>query len=380
MFGRIRSTRRSPQSASSLRPRLGVNCLEDRSMPSVTASLVGSTLLVSGSSTDPYAHIRIEGQDHSVWVMDGDNVVAAFRNVNAIDARPDADALLAIDLGTNRDITDLSIALGKKGVNTVSISQAQIGSVSIVGGNGADTLSVGGLNATKLTADLGAGQDRVIVGRATIGQLTVHSAEAVYLLGTSAGNVALENRSEPMTTVSTAQIGGSFSMSASGGSLSLGGDVGGSVAFENDPKSVARATLNVTGQIDGPLHMSGTSYNDSVVIAPGSHVAGNLGMSLGEGNDDLTLAGSLGDGKSSTMVVALGDGEDRLTILGTATIKVAKSWIDLGAGNDWCTIRDGAYVQGLNIDGGAGKDVLDALSASEDFAKTFFATGFEVFI
>jgi len=54
--------------------------------------------------------------------------------------------------------------------------------------------------------------------------------------------------------------------------------------------------------------------------------------------------------------IGLGDGEDRVTIDGTATIKAAKSWIDLGAGNDWCTIRAGAYVQGLQIDGGAGKN------------------------
>lgn len=351
----------------STKTRLGIARLEDRSTPSVSTALVGNTLIVSGSASDPGAEIRIAGSAGKVQVFDGTKPVAAFKAVTNIDARPEAGSRLGVDLGTNRSIVDLNVRIsdGKIGAGgSVRIGPGAIGHVSITGSTGDDQVSIAGLSAGEITADLGAGADDATIGKSAAKVASVRSVEAVRLLSDALTTVDVDHPNGASVVTLISIVEGGVSVSSRGGSLTLGGIVGGDVTYATKPPPTMKpmpvktqpASLFVTGQVLGSLHMTGTPRGDSVEFAHGSRVARNLTLDLGAGNDSATFAGEVGERKSTFFLVDLGDGNDNVEIQGKARVLAPKAVIDFGAGNDRVVVADGAILSRLYLNGGTGKD------------------------
>lgn len=360
------------------RARLGVARLEDRAQPSVTASVTNGTLFVSGSADSPQAEIRIAGSNQLVQVFDGQKSVAFFRGVANIDARPDAGTDLAVDLTTNNNVANLTVRLAddptskdptsKREGSAVRIGQGQVGSATIIGSSGDERVTVNGLSAGRITADLGAGNDELTVTKSSMKALSAVSTESVGLASSSAFTVGVENATGAAAVTLNAAIAGNVNVMTRGGSLTVGGIVGGDVYFNADLKPTAvatpAATMTVSGEILGGLSVSGTSQGDTVTLTKVSRVAGNVAIDLRAGNDAVIFAGEIGNPKSSTAVVNLGDGDDILAVKASARLQAGKAAFLLGDGNDLAQIEMGATLTALYLDGGAGKDTyLNAIGS-----------------
>lgn len=384
MFGKF--NKRRPAARQSHKPRLGIARLEDRSTPSVAASVVGGTLFVSGSASQRGAEIRIAGSDGQVQVFDGTMQVAAFKGVTGVNARPDAGNALAINLGTNRDVNDLTVRLGDatisdradvdagaRLVNAVRIDGGAVDQITVTGNAGNDQVSLVGVSAGQIAVDLGAGADDVMIAKSAAKVVTVQSAESVRLLSDAMNTVTVYHPNGAAAVTMASTVEGNVDVSTRGGSLTLGGTVRGDVNYLAEapptmkpvPAKTEAAALYVTGQVLGSLHMYGTTLGDAVEFAPGSRVARNLTLDLGMGNDAVTFAGEVGDGQTSALAVNLGDGDDSVQIKGTARLQAAKASIDLGAGNDRAAVADGATLARLHINGGAGNDTFRRPAAGQ---------------
>ncbi len=93
----------------------------------------------------------------------------------------------------------------------------------------------------------------------------------------------------------------------------------------------------------------------------GTHIAGNLVVSGGAGNDEITIGGDPGDDRGLdvflNMTIDAGAGNDLVDIQGTTTGLITT--ILMGAGNDELDIftsGGGTPQATLIADGGAGKD------------------------
>lgn len=374
MFDTFRN-RRQTAARPARRTHLGIAHLESRDQPSVTASVLGNTLFVAGSAGSTEAEIRIAGVDQQVRVFDGQKAIAEFKGVTAINVQPDAGTNVAVDLGTNRGIGDLTVRMADeaatdRGGSAVRIGPGTVGNATILGGSGDQRVSVSGLTAGRITADLGIGADELVVGKSSVKALVALSTETVGLFGSTVHTVGVEHAIGATDVTTDSAIGGNLTVLSRGGALNVGGTVGGNVYFNADARALKSlapaANLNVTGQIVGDLSMSGTFQGDSVNLAAGSRVAGNLAIDLRAGNDSLIFAGAVGNPKGSTLVVHGGAGDDAVVIQKTAQLQAGKAAIDLGEGNDHAAIELGAAITALYIDGGTGKDVyLNQIIASD---------------
>lgn len=357
--------------------RLCIGHLEDRSLPSVSATLFDGTLYVTGSLTGPKGdQIRITGdvaQDDRgidlIRVFDGEREIGEFAGVKNIAVRPGGNSTTSIDLNAYAGVSTLDIFATAPGTNIIAIGEGAVQAVSFTGGEGSEIVSVNGLNAQAFDADTGAGSDHVRFGAAAIGQLGVRSAESVFLNKTAVDNANLDNRGGTMVVDTTAAIAGKLRVLTGTGSLRLGGIVGGNVeylgfGFDGVQPMRARvlpdrAELIFTGQVGGALRMATKDMNDTAYFASTSSVAGNVQLALGGGNDSVTLGGAF-SGAASTLFVDLGEGNDSFTILDTARITTTQASVNLGAGDDYARVEVGAQFLSLYLDGGEGHDMLQA--------------------
>lgn len=352
--------------------QLSVNRLEDRSTPSVSAMMTNGTLFVTGSPSTPLSEVRLEGSGDVIRVLDGQQRLGLFRMVHDINVRLDQGANVAVTPGTNESIGDLNIWLGK-GDNSVFVGAGSVKNVSIFANYvGKNRITVSGLNAQNVSANLGAGKDEVNVVKSAINSLNVHSAEQVNLDQGMIGTVQLENRMNEMSTMTLAEIKGDLSVVQRGGTLTVDGSVGGSLAY-NNVRAVTPSSLVIHGAIRGSLSMIGTQFGDYASFNAGAAVEGNLALHLGAGNDRANIEGSVGTPKVlTTLIVDAGLGDDVVSLTDTATIWAPKAAISLGQGDDQCFIAKSAYYEWLELDGGDGKDSLVNLGTFDRLAVTGF--------
>jgi len=383
MFGSFRTKRHAAARIPATR-RLFVGHLEDRSLPSVSATMFDTTLVIRDTGAGARAdNIRIFGDTQKgtdvVRVYDNQIEIGVFTNVKNIDVEATGNSTLAIDLNTYTSIDNVAVKEMGLGTNIIRFGQGRANAVKIAGNSGTEAVSVNGLTAASFSVDTGLGSDQVSFGAAALKQVNVFSAETVELSGTRAGDVTIDNRGGPLSVTTSASLG-SLQVFAGSGSVGVGGSVAGDVTFSNfgsadTGERLSGATLKLTGKVGGALRMTGTELADNVVFASGSAVFGNVELMLGAGNDAASFAGNLGSSGTSVSV-DLGDGDDSVELMAPANLMATKTLIAMGAGNDVATVStSGTQLSGLSVDGGTGKDTLRT-GGSE---ATFNNSGFERF-
>jgi hypothetical protein len=345
--------------------RLSVERLEDRLVPTVTASLTAGSLLVTGSPTVPGDTIRVVGQNNLTQVYDGAVPVGSYAVSNDVNVQlADGDAGLVVDYTLGKTIRNLAVSLGN-GNHNVLVQGGRASAVNVTGGSGADKVTLSGIQVSNPTVvDAGAGADAVAVSASVnLRDLQVLNAEAVDLaFATIQGNVTVSDPADPIAVSTAAKIGGSLLVRGAGGSLTLGGLVQGDVLYGNAPTPVTGANLTVTGQVSGNLYMAGTPFADTVTFAAGSDVGHDVTISLYAGDDTAVFAGQIGNGHTSITQVDLGDGNDSLTLTGTAQMVAGSTYLWLGAGDDVATVADQVTILSGRIDGGLGTDTYVGLA------------------
>jgi hypothetical protein len=360
--------------------RLSLQPLEDRSVPSVTASVVNGSLIVKGDATAA-SNVAITASDtngdkvaDTFAVTDGGKSIGTFSGVTKdVTLRlSNNDDTVSIDLGGLSTPRGLSVSMAK-GTNTLTIADGTVsGALNVNGGSGADNVTLGGTTGLTVKSnaalDLGAGTDGVQLTDATFSRnLLVASAETVTLdakstvardfaaFGGSAGttvNVA-------GTVKGSVAVAGGFGRNAGGDTLDLTGTVSRDVAFFGGGGS---DTLTVTGKVGGSLFADLGSGDDTASV--GGTVTGSLNLAGGAGNDTLTVSGKVG----KRTFIDGGAGNDTVAITATASLG-GNAVVSLGAGNDKLTVDPVATVPGLTANGGSGTDT---------FVGTSTKTGFKV--
>jgi hypothetical protein len=353
--------------------RLGVERLEDRTVPAVTASVINGSLVVKddGSAASNIAitasDTNADGVADTFTVADGSTAVGTFNNVtrDVVLRLGGEDDTVSIDLGGLSAPRGIAAALGN-GTNSLSIDNGTVkGSVSVLGGSGTDTVTLGGTKALTVNGsaalDLGDAANDVLHLR----QATVQG----YLLAFAANNVTLDAGS----TV----VGSVFLVGGTGGNtVNLNGTIEGSaVLLSRQFGSTAGSTLNITGTVDGNVGFLGSNQTDKLSLSASGSVGGsliallgggddtaavsgtvtnNLVLDGGAGNDALTISGAVGN----RTVVTGGAGDDTLTITGSTAKLTGAATVNMGAGNDKVTLDDSATITTLLANGGSGTDTF----------------------
>jgi hypothetical protein len=161
-----------------LRSRPSVEPLEDRSVPSVSATITGGTLLVTGEASIKGDPIAITQTSPGVFaVVDGATPVTidgAESVSNVVVRLGHASDTVNINLGDSPLAGSVAVRLGG-GTNSLTVASGTInGNLDVTGGPGDDSVTVAdGMTVNgALTVGTGGGDDVVMVGKATLGSAT----------------------------------------------------------------------------------------------------------------------------------------------------------------------------------------------------------------
>ena len=379
------------------RRKLFAEALEDRSVPSVTANLVGGSLLVSGSATTAGDTISVKETGAGQFqVFDGSTQVGGTFTLgstgNVVVKLGSADDNVAIDLGGNTTPNSVLVALGG-GANSLSVANGTVaGSLAVSGGSGADTVALGG-SAGALTVNGGTGvaldggtDDLTLNDNATVGgNLATAGIESVTLAsGSSVGGSAYLLGGSAGSTVSVAGnvardilLAAPWWQSTAPSSLEVSGTVGGSVLFASSLINSGSTgnSLNVSGSVTGSVAFLGTNLADTVNVADAASIGGYLAaatyggndtvtvgnatvgkgvaLALGAGDDTATINGTIGSGSGAALFVDAGSGGDSVTL--GANLK-GDGYVYMGAGDDTFTRGSSASFTNLTVNGGTGTD------------------------
>ncbi|CAM5214213.1 hypothetical protein CDEF62S_03993 [Castellaniella defragrans] len=213
-------------------------------------------------------------------------------------------------------------------------STGTLGTLTITGGSGADTVSIESTDAdASVQIDTLQGVDQVSVTGASItGDLSITSgdgaADAVTVKTSSIGgdtSILLGAGAADTVSFTTVAMSGNLSVTA--------GDGGDTVAVTSS--SVGKDTSVTTG-----------SGDDSITFTTVT-MTGNLSIAAGDGTNDVTLTSS-SVGKDAT--ITSGAGAD--TVLFTDSAVGGNTLISTGAGNDAVTLDDSSVGAGLLINVG----------------------------
>jgi hypothetical protein len=354
--------------------RLGVEALEDRCVPAVTASIRFGVLSVTGSSTAPGLTIT-QTAAGAFAVEDGGNPVTitgsgTVRNVFV--RLGSSDDTVLIDLGGETLAGSVTAWLGG-GANDLTVQTGTIGrALTVLGGSGDEVVT--------LADDLEVNGPASVALNGGIDTLTVDATLASYL--TTAGV-------DEVTLAGSVGRGATFVGDANGSLVDISGSVGGTVTFVGSflggwfgggggPNELAlRDGAEVGGvlykgaflgssvdtvTIEGGVTVNGSVYvatngGDDVVTVGDALIEGKAAFLLGSGNDNLVFGATVGGGRGSALTVDAGFGDDEVEIADTAAIN-GNSAILLGFGNDSFVIGAALDLLGftMRVNGGFGTD------------------------
>lgn len=373
--------------------RLNVELLEDRSVPTVTASVVGGSLVVKGDPTAA-SNVTITASDTNAdstadtfRVVDGATTVGNFGGVtkNVVLNLSDNNDTVSIDLKGLTTPGEIRANLGK-GSNVLTLIGGTVkSSLGVSGGSGTDKVTLGGTTAVSALTVNGNAHIRLdgaiddvlhLTGRATVkGQLSADAVNNITLdAGSTVGkSVEIDGGTGGNTVVLNGAITGSVEFEAegnstAGSSLTIGGTVGGNAEFEG---TRLVDTLVVTGTIGGHLKAELGKGNDVATI--GGRVSGNLRLSADGGNDTLVVTGTIG----GNLKAELGDGNDVATIGGTVSGNLS---LNADGGNDTLTLK-GTVTKETHVNAGAGDDTLELTATAKltGAAKVLMGAGADKF-
>ena len=214
----------------------------------------------------------------------------------------------------------------------------------LLGGNGNDTLALGGTLSGAGTVALGAGDDRLVLsdgaslmrpvdgGGQTNGDTVVfdNAIDTTWNLANIVDFERLDKQGVATTTLTGANAFDATRVLA--GTLRIDGTLfTASIALGDD------AALSIGGAVSGDggiaTTLTGTAGANAVIVDAGATFVAN--GDLGAGSDLLDVAGTLDTGAG----LALGDGDDRFIVYDHTVVLGAG--IDAGAGNDMLDVNVG---------------------------------------
>ncbi|MGO4322607.1 autotransporter-associated beta strand repeat-containing protein [Pseudomonas sp. KB_12] len=228
---------------------------------------------------------------------------------------------------------------GDAGVSTINVNSGATLRASGDLGDGSDALTVTGtLDTGAAVLNLGAGNDTLTIndgvingagvdaGAGTADSLVINDALAKTFGGFSGFEQLTKQNAGTLTLTGNQNY--SAGTAINGGTLDVNGTLDTSTLSMTDA-----TTLNVDGTVRG---MSGTT-----AILTGSAGANTININSGA---TLQANGSLGNGTDNVILAG--------------TLNAGGAALDLGAGDETLTLRDGAAISGVGINAGIGNDQL----------------------
>ncbi len=134
-------------------------------------------------------------------------------------------------------------------------------------------------------------------------------------------------------------------------------------------------TLFFAGSVGGAMLVVGGSGNDDVSGFGGTVQGGSLTLSLGDGTNTFTFAGTM-TAPGATLVYVGGGGTDDVTFNGTVAAGTTLGAF-LGAGDDVFTFNTFSNLASLFLDGGPGTDTAQTTVAIPSTVTLISINNFE---
>jgi hypothetical protein len=405
------------------RVRLGLEQLENRLCPSVSANVTGSLLTVSGAATNPGDAIFIKETGTNQFEVDdgatpvGGSDTTPFMATSIKIKLTSADDIVQVDLQTRTLGGNLTAYLGN-GTNSLTVQNGTIsGRLNVTGGDQTDTVDLASLTVSMdASINLGGGSDDVlaIVGSTFSANLTTYYVNNITLDAASkvvksftiwggyAGNtVAVDgsvgvnlsflnpfffgNQIQPdsLTLGNTAQVGRDLTYISAyydhfGSDLTL--DAGSSVGRNVNYYGTNQAdTIDIAGNITGSLYLNMGRGDDSVTVASSAVIGVRASVYFGKGNNTLDFGGTVGPsgGTGTALIVSAGGGSNIVT-LEASTVVNGSARILFGAGADLLDVRDSAKITGKLTANGGGNAQTKFRGSVQPNHTTLLITGFPI--
>jgi hypothetical protein len=389
------------------RAKLSVRPLEDRITPATTAfinfygDLVVSATAASNIVITETAQGAFNVTDNGLTIGTFANV---FRDVRVFGSA--ADDNVTVDLGgfSTRDV----ILLLGDGNNTIDVHNGVVDFVTITGfgtwwgygrgGFGNDNISLSGLSVLASVAiNTGDGTNSVTITDTAIsgglGIFTGTGNDTVVLSGATSANftqvIDYGGPNDSLTVNSGVILNNLYTSAVNFVTLVAGSHIVGYVTDyggANTPNS-----LTIGGMVDGNVFFGGSGAADTLDLAAGATVGGNVRTYLYGGNDVVTLDGNFagnlyidaGAGNDSisfngqsglSATIYLGDGNDTFTLNGTvgaSGFTTARLSLSASYGNDQVTLSATSVINGsASINMGPGNDTA-TVDAAARFITAF---------
>jgi hypothetical protein len=321
------------------RRRPCLEALEERWCLSVTATLSGGTLTISGDSSNLQVTRTAAGTFTVLDTISKARSVQTFSGVKRLD----------VDLGNGNDRTHIDLGGG-----------TLTGGVSVSMGRGKDSLAiVNGTIQKKLSVRAGPGNDSVALDGLTVGTAT--SVD----LGGGAGNTLVISGGTTLRGSLDAFHVNLFTLDAGSSVLGNVHVVGGRAAN----------TVTIAGHVGHDLVFAGGDRGDTVTVVGTASIGGSAFLVTGGGDDTVTFGGTVGVGDKGYLFIDTGGGADQVTFTSSALVH-GDATVLLGPGND--TFGFGGKVTGmLFCDGGPG---FDAFVNEGGSAGKLVRSGFELIL
>lgn len=357
-----------------VRPRL--EQLEDRCTPAVNIVFDGSNLSISG---DPGPTLDIIQNAADVTVVDSFGSYGPFAvsgNISASLSNSVAARTITLALGANSTTGTVAISTGNVlGGNTVAVTGAGsiAGDFRVTGSSGDELVDIQEASiAGSVTLYLGAQQtpgfDLVLIGStvSVAGNVTGIGVDRFFLDPGSnvSGSVILNTASVTANLIQyfldEATIGGNVYIITGPTTITANFDINatiaGSVTLSLGSQSAGGSNTIILGspaRVGGSLTIVGRNAFDNVTLLSNSIVLGNVYFVGGNGNDTLTLQGTVA-GRS--IIFNGGNGGDDLIIEATASMAAARLFAYLGNGRDTVQLDRAATLASAYFDYGNGVD------------------------
>ncbi|EPJ86104.1 autotransporter-associated beta strand repeat-containing protein [Pseudomonas sp. CFII68] len=232
-----------------------------------------------------------------------------------------------------------AVITGDAGASTINVNSGATLRVNGDLDDGSDALNVTGtLDTGAAVLNLGAGNDTLTINDGVINGAGIDAGagitDSLVINNALARTFGGFSGFEQLTKLNAGMLALTGNQSYSAGTALNGGTLNVNGTLDTPTLSMTDATtLNVDGTVRG---MSGTT-----AILTGSAGANTININSGA---TLQANGSLGDGTDNVILAG--------------TLNTGGAALDLGAGDETLTLRDGATISGVGINAGTGNDQL----------------------
>lgn len=308
---RARSARRGRLTAAPLRPE----CLEQRRLLTVSASMVGSELVVDISGVD--SATITQGSSNNVVVYDSTGTDVFSSGVAPVGAASVTD-ILVVPSGQNDQVlfTAIDTANAYTALKTITVQADSSGAVTTIG----NTITTSGAQSYDGPVDVPSATTLVTTNSAVTFGSTIDDFQAA---------------------------GGSLTVSPGSGDVQFGGAVGGTAP-------IASLTVNGTGTttLDGNVTTNfAETYNGPVVL-------GGNAVLTSKSNSDVSFASTVDAATSGSQSLEIAAGSGNITFAGAVGGNTALGEVTVDSANN-LTVQSAFQAASLTQSSGTGTTELD---------------------